>query len=108
MIGGLQKKNVVRSVNKLPWLGDLPLIGWAVSSESEVHKTSELVAVIECAQLAPDSALPENTANEIKKLSDKVNKYGIKAGPIDQNDYGFDQYLFDCEKKGIDSPPYSH
>ena len=108
VIGGLEKKNVVRSVNKVPWLGDLPVIGWALSSESEVTKTSQLVAVLECVPVMPDSVLPQNVADDVKELKGKLDQAGVRAGPIDQNDYGFDQYLFDSEKKGVDDAPYAY
>ena len=108
VIGGLEKKNVVRSVNKVPWLGDLPLVGWALSSESEVTKTSHLVAVLECVPVMPDSVLPQNVVDDVKELKDKLDKAGVRAGPIDQNDYGFDQYLFDSQKKGVDEAPYAY
>lgn len=108
VIGGLEKKDIVRSVSKVPWLGDIPVIGWALGSETETTKTTQLVAVIECVPNKPETALPAKFAKDIKELKEKNDKAGVKAGPIDENDYGFDQYLLDPEKKGIDTPPWKY
>ncbi len=110
VIGGLEKKNIVKSVDKVPWLGDLPIIGWALGSEKEVTKTSSIVAVLECTPVLPQTRVAENQEieKEIRALKAKLEKSGMKAGPIDMNDYGYDQYIFDKNKKGVDKPPYAY
>jgi len=99
VIGGVEKKALVRSVNKVPWLGDLPVIGWALSSESEVSKKSQIVAVIEAVPARPDTKTPEQVNKEIAEITSNI----VDSGEVLK--VGFDQYLLDKEKKGIDPLP---
>jgi type IV pilus assembly protein PilQ len=46
VLGGLRKKEATKQVNKIPLLGDLPLIGLAFRFEGEDTTTSELVVFI--------------------------------------------------------------
>ncbi len=99
VIGGIDKKAVVRSVNKLPWLGDIPGLGWLLGSESETTKKSQIVAIVECLPAAPNATVPENIAKEMKEVNEKT----VEAG--ETNSYGFDQLLIDKDKKGLDPLP---
>ncbi len=105
VVGGLDKESVVRSKGSVPYLGNIPVLGWAFTSEREVHKKSQLVAVIECIPVKPDTQVPASIMSEISAAKEKISNYGVKVGPFDQNDLGFDQYLLDSEKKGIDPLP---
>lgn len=46
VLGGLRKKELKKSVDKMPFLGDLPLIGALFRSETETEETNELVVFI--------------------------------------------------------------
>ena len=46
VLGGLRKKDTTRQVNKIPLLGDLPLVGFLFKFEGEDTVTSELVVFI--------------------------------------------------------------
>jgi len=46
VLGGLRKKEVAKQVNKIPWLGDLPLVGLLFRFTGEDTVTSELVVFI--------------------------------------------------------------
>lgn len=46
VLGGLRKKDVTRQVNKVPLLGDIPLVGLLFRFEGEDTVTSELVVFI--------------------------------------------------------------
>ena len=46
VLGGLRKKDVTKQVNKIPLLGDLPLVGAAFRFEGEDTITSELVVFV--------------------------------------------------------------
>jgi type IV pilus assembly protein PilQ len=46
VLGGLKKKDVIKQVNKIPILGDLPLIGMAFRANSDQIINSELVVFI--------------------------------------------------------------
>lgn len=102
VIGGLEKKSIVTSVNKLPWLGDIPGLGWLLGSEAPTTKKSQLVAVIECTPVMPETRVMEMVRKEIDEMTEKVVSAGEK---FKANEVGFDQYLLDGEKKGIDPLP---
>jgi type IV pilus assembly protein PilQ len=46
VLGGLRKKDVAQQTNKIPLLGDLPLVGMAFRSEGEDTTTSEIIVFI--------------------------------------------------------------
>ena len=46
VIGGLKKQDVSQQINKVPLLGDLPLLGFLFRSEGESTTNSELVIFI--------------------------------------------------------------
>lgn len=105
VVGGLDKKELVRSVSKVPWLGDIPGLGWAFTSESEVLKKSQIIAVVECLPAMPKEKLSDEVQNTITGIKTDIDNFGIKAGFIDQNDYGFNQFLLDKNKTSLDPLP---
>jgi hypothetical protein len=105
VIGGLDKNQIVRSVSKVPWLGSIPVLGWVFTSETEVHKKSQIVAVIECVPVMPNTKLPQEVVNTLTEMNKQMSDYGIKAGFIDQNSYGFNQFLLDKNKTSLDPLP---
>ncbi len=94
-IGGLEKSDVVRSVNKVPYLGDLPGLGWLFSAESEIHKKNRLVAVMTVLPADPELKVPAALQEEAGAVKEKLSTFGIHNRFVDANDYGFDQYGFD-------------
>ena len=46
VLGGLRKKEVTKQINKIPLLGDLPLLGWLFKFEGEDTVASELVVFV--------------------------------------------------------------
>lgn len=46
VIGGLKKSTLMQQINKIPLLGDLPLVGWAFRFEGEEEMYSELLLFI--------------------------------------------------------------
>jgi type II secretory pathway component GspD/PulD (secretin) len=96
VIGGIEKKHVVRSVSKVPLLGSIPGLGWALSSEGESGKTSQLVVVLDVVPVLPDTAIAEALVEEVKALREKTEGAGEKP-----NDLGFDQFILDQEKTGL-------
>ena len=85
MIGGLEKRDVVRVSGGVPILKDLPVIGWLFSTERESTKRSQLLVVAEI--------LPLTTPAEVTKQMPVIKKELEKAG--ETNQYGFRQYLLD-------------
>lgn len=56
VIGGLNKKEVTESSTGIPWLSDIPYLGYLFSSKSKSVKNSELIVVGECHWASPDDA----------------------------------------------------
>ncbi|WP_294478758.1 hypothetical protein [uncultured Victivallis sp.] len=96
-IGGLEKSDLVRSVSKVPFLGDIPGLGWLFSGESETVKKSRIVAVLTVKPGTPTTRV----SGEIEKLSAetkrKIDEFGLKS--IDENEYGFDQIGLDPDRR---------
>ena len=98
-IGGLDKSAVVRSVSKVPFLGDIPFLGCLFSAENETLKKTQLAAVLTVIPTSPTAALPENYKQEAGKIGEKVKNFGVRTKYYEENDYGFDQLGLDPEKK---------
>jgi hypothetical protein len=99
VVGGIDKQAVVRSVAKLPYLGDIPALGWIFSSESEVTKKSQVVTVLDCVAVMPNTAISDDVKKNISELKTKLTNSG------ESNSYGFDQLGLDEEKEGFDPLP---
>ena len=91
VIGGLTKSSVVRSVAGLPILKNIPILGWIFSTETDMVKKSQFVLIATARLVSPDEKLSKETAEETKKISDKVEK-AVKcpAGTL-----GYQQWLID-------------
>ena len=98
-IGVLDKSAVVRSVSKVPFLGDIPFLGFLFSAENETLKKTQLAAVLTVIPTSPTAALPENYKQEAGKIGEKVKNFGVRTKYYEENDYGFDQLGLDPEKK---------
>ena len=85
MIGGLEKRDVVRVSGGIPILKDLPVVGWLFSTESESTKRSQLLVVAEI--------MPLTTPAEVTERMPVIKSELDKAG--ESNRYGFRQYLLD-------------
>ncbi len=55
IIGGLKKQNIVESSNGIPFLSDIPILGYLFSTKSKSVKTTELVIAGKCIQEFPDN-----------------------------------------------------
>ncbi|MEG2077048.1 MAG: hypothetical protein RRY34_11135, partial [Victivallaceae bacterium] len=53
IIGGLKKKNTVISSDGIPWLKDLPWVGYLFSTKSTSNKDCEVIVVANCQWEAP-------------------------------------------------------
>ena len=89
VLGGVEKSNVVRSVSGIPYLRQIPVLGWIFGSESESTKTSHLVIVAECELRPIDAAVDHDVSGEISTIQAKTANAG------ETNKWGFDQYLID-------------
>ncbi len=105
VVGGLDKEQVIRSANKVPYLGDIPGLGWALGNERETHKKSQIVGVFEVVPVIPETTVPANVMTQIAKDKEFIGNYGVKGEIFDENDYGFDQFLLDSDKKSFEPLP---
>ncbi|MEA4863585.1 MAG: hypothetical protein AB7F40_10475 [Victivallaceae bacterium] len=92
VIGGIEKRDVVSVSGGIPLLKDLPLLGWAFSTESESTKKSQLLVVAEVLPVRPGEVLAENDAQTIKAIEDRLGNAGEK------NTFGYRQYLIDTNR----------
>ena len=89
VIGGLEKRSVMKVSGGVPFLKDLPGIGWLFSTETEATKRSQLLVVAEI--------VPENQAECRKSCIEKIQKELSKSGT--SNTFGYRQYLLDADRK---------
>ena len=89
VIGGIEKRSVMSVSGGIPFLKDLPLIGWIFSTETEATKRSQLLVVAE--------VVPENKADNCKSVFEAAQKKLSKAGV--SNTYGYRQFFVDPERK---------
>jgi type IV pilus assembly protein PilQ len=65
VLGGLRKKEVATSVDKVPLLGDIPLLGGLFRSTSDEERTNELVVFI-TSKIVSETALSDKEARQLK------------------------------------------
>ncbi len=92
VIGGIEKRDVVRVSGGLPFLKDLPLLGWIFSTESESTKKSQLLVVAEVVPVRPGEKPDTGVADEAKSLEKSLKKAG------ESNTFGYRQFLLDPER----------
>ncbi len=92
VIGGLEKKEVVRSVTGIPFLKDIPILGWAFSTEVESTKRSQLILVAQCEVSRPETGITDGIQGDILNLNKALKKAG------DSNQWGFQQMMLDKSK----------
>ena len=89
VIGGINKENVVRSVTGIPYLREIPGLGWLFETESESSKKSQLVVTAEVNTKSIYAQLTEGVGDSIKKIEKGTEGAGEKV------EWGFDQYMID-------------
>ncbi len=91
VIGGLKKSESVRSTAGLPFLKDIPVIGRAVSTESESIKQSQLVVIAKVEYSSPDDKVGESISEDLGKIVKSVNKgMTSRVGNMFFQQYGLD------------------
>lgn len=74
VIGGLKKQETVKSATGVPWLMDIPYLGYLFSSVSSSTKHSELVLVAQCEWDAPTDAPNQPAKSKAYKLHKQIAK----------------------------------
>lgn len=82
VLGGLRKKEISKQLNKVPLLGDIPILGEAFKFEGEETVNSELVVfitptIISKMQLSPDE--------RIQLQETKIDRLKMPSGKVDRN-----------------------
>ena len=93
VIGGIKRTNVIRSVSGIPFLKDLPILGWLFSTESETTRHSELVLVVRAEISGPFDAAPDEVKKDLGGTVDKVE--AGRENPI--RNLGFEQLFLDAK-----------
>lgn len=96
VIGGLEKKELIEVVNKVPVLGSIPLLGYLFSSEDTQTKSTEIVVVIESAKVKSNWGLTAETTEAKFLIEEETEKAGENI------EFGTDQYLLDNDKSITD------
>ncbi|MCQ2352930.1 MAG: hypothetical protein MJ033_05580 [Victivallaceae bacterium] len=95
VIGGITKTSVVRSVSGVPFLKDLPVLGWLFSTETDSVKKSQFVVIVSAEVVKPASTLSEADKLQKKTITDKVEKSVQNPAST----IGFQQLLLDDSDK---------
>jgi len=93
VIGGIKRQQIVRSVSGLPILKDIPILGWAFSSESETARETELILSVHAEYSQPADNVPESLRDELNATEDDL-VHGIEH-PI--TNLGFEQFGLDSK-----------
>ena len=98
IIGGLRKSESVRGTAGLPFFKDLPVIGRALSTETESIKQSQLVVIAKVELSQPGDGMGADVKSEVGKIIKQVNK-GMES-PV--GNMFFQQYLLDEDRPDRD------
>ncbi len=90
VIGGLEKRDIVSVSGGIPFLKDLPLVGWLFSTESQSGKRSQLVVVAEVIPVGNDMTAEIESAR--KEIDGKLSNSGKS------NSFGYRQILIDKDR----------
>ena len=72
VIGGIKRTNVIRSVAGVPLLKDIPILGWAFSTETETTRHSELVLIARAELSGPFDNAPETIQSDAAEVVENV------------------------------------
>jgi type II secretory pathway component GspD/PulD (secretin) len=94
VIGGIKRRQIVRSVSGIPLLKDIPILGWAFSTESESARETELILSVHAEFAQPSDSAPEELKKQMKDVDDALT-HGIEH-PV--ANLGFEQLGLDSDK----------
>ena len=91
VIGGIKRKQIVRSVSGLPILKDIPILGWAFSTESESARETELILSVHAELATPFDNISDDLKDQLVEIDNGLT-HGIEH-PI--TNLGFEQFGLD-------------
>ena len=94
VVDDIQKVEVVRGVAGLPWLKNIPVLGWLVGDENESTKKTRIIVALRAEYVKPADNMPVDVKKNIGKIIEDVEKGW--ASPI--NNMGFQQFLIDTNE----------
>jgi type II secretory pathway component GspD/PulD (secretin) len=94
-IGGLISTNLNKGVNKVPFLGSIPVIGYLFKQESTTNVVDNLVIFITAKTISAEGAPVEQIFN-----SDEVRKFNMKRSDLPGYRDGTDPFLDESSKAG--------
>ncbi len=94
VVSDIQKVEVVRGVAGLPFLKDLPGLGWLFGDENESTKKSRIIVMVRAEYSNPADTMPAEVRTRVDKIINDVEK-GWQS-PV--NNVGFQQLLIDTDK----------
>ena len=100
VIGGLKKSESVRGTAGLPFFKDIPVLGRALSTESESIKQSQLVLIAEVQYINSDEAVGADVRDHLGKVIKNVNSgMTSRVGNMFFQQYGLDSDRADREDR---------
>lgn len=79
--GYLSRKEVVKVVKKVPFLGSIPYLGYLFSTEDDQTKTHQLVVVVSCVEEEYNKPDSVNSHDVILGIKDEVGKSEVDPEP---------------------------
>jgi len=73
-IGGVTNSSLVKATSKVPFLGDLPGIGWLFKTEYDTVKETKMIAVIECELHPPHAPLTGGVLEAIGEVDGAITE----------------------------------
>jgi len=90
-VGGLRRTEDIKQTQKMPFLGDLPVLGWLFGHEATVKRETELVVVLKPVIRFGTEADLEMASETDRLIRQQVEKRARLALP--KTEFGFDQWL---------------
>lgn len=89
VVAGLTRERKVKSTNKIPILGSLPVLGWVFGGEKNGAEKTMVVAVVKPVVERRDSPVRADDERLMEQAA------GDQAVSLPQTSFGFDQWPFD-------------
>ncbi len=90
-LGGVEKKQTVSDVGGVPFLKDLPVLGWLFATERESTKKSRIVVVADCEVIRPNTTISTEALEKIELIQrandntdGESNSYGYRQIGLDK------------------------